>query len=146
MFVFFGFLTLVCLIASVSFLFDKKKSATGSFVVTFCFGVITYMLLPNAQQDAYDIAYKTCHDKWDANDTMRNTAILGVQIQFKKLDQLSLAPSDSFGAIRIICEIEANKAKDAIKLSIEHQSPVSALNLKSYLDNLFFRLFPNPNK
>ena len=155
MLVFFGFLTLVFFVASVSLFFDKNKSATGSFIFPFCFGVITYMLLPNAQQDAYDIAYKTCDAKWDANDTMRNTALLIVQIQFKKLDQLSLAPSDSFGAIRIICENEANKAKDAIRLSIEHQSPISASiptqsrksvpHSKSYFDDFFLKLFPNPN-
>ena len=133
MLVFFGFLTLVFFVASVAFLFDKKKSATASFIFPFCFGVITYMLLPNSQQDAYDIAYKTCHDKWDANDTMRNSAILGVQIEFKKLDQLSLAPADSFGAIRIICEIEANKAKDAV-------------NSQEKSDDLMLKLFPNTNK
>ena len=130
MLVFFGFLTLVFFVASVSLFFDKNKSATGSFIFPFCFGVITYMLLPNAQQDAYDIAYKTCDAKWDANDTMRNTALLIVQIQFKKLDQLSLAPSVSFGAIRIICENEANEAKDAVKS-------------KEKSDDLMLKLFPN---
>lgn len=133
MLVFFVILSGILLILSVFLLIKISKNALGLFILALFLCGIIYMFIPNAQQDAYDIAYKTCHDKWNANDTMRNTAILIVQIQFKKLDQLSLAPSDSFGAINIICEIDANKAKDAVKS-------------KEKSDDFMLKLFPNTNK
>lgn len=79
------------------------------------FGIATFFLYPNSEQNQlerrYEVVYQQCHDKYSANDTMRNTALLAVQLQFKKMDQLSLAPTESYQAIHIICDIEGNKAK-----------------------------------
>lgn len=68
------------------------------------------------QQAAYEMAFNTCENKWNANDTQKNTALLIVRMEFQRMDQLSIAPTDSYRAIRMICEVEAKKAKaEAIK-------------------------------
>jgi len=63
----------------------------------------------------YTSVNNSCWSKWNANDTMRNSALLAVQIQMKKIDQLSLAPTDSSGAISLLCRLEAEKAVEQMK-------------------------------
>ena len=68
------------------------------------------------KEDAeYSAVNKACWTKWNANDTMRNTAFVAVQIQMKRIDQLSKAPTDFEGAISLLCRVEADKAVENLK-------------------------------
>jgi len=63
----------------------------------------------------YSAVSKACWTKWNANDTMRKTAFFAVQIQMKRIDQLSKAPTDFEGAISLLCRAEADKAVENLK-------------------------------
>ena len=68
------------------------------------------------KEDAeYSAVNKACWTKWNANDSTRKTAFLVVQIQMKRIDQLSKAPTDFDGAISLICRAEADKAVENFK-------------------------------
>ena len=67
------------------------------------------------EEAEYTAVNKACWNKWNANDTMRNTALVAVQIQMKRIDQLSKAPKDFDGAISLLCRIEADKAVEELK-------------------------------
>ena len=67
------------------------------------------------EEITYTSVNNYCWSKWNANDTMRNSALLAVQIQMIKIDQLSLAPTDSSGAISLLCRLEAEKAVEQMK-------------------------------
>ena len=67
------------------------------------------------EEAEYSAVNKACWNKWNANDTMRNTAFVAVQMQMKRIDQLSKAPKDSDGAISLLCRIEADKAVEDLK-------------------------------
>jgi hypothetical protein len=62
------------------------------------------------QEIAKKVEYDECRRHWNASDTMRNTALLAVQIQFKKIDKLSLAPKTPDEAIMLLCEPEKKNA------------------------------------
>jgi hypothetical protein len=64
----------------------------------------------NKKELQYKVAFNVCKDKWNANDTMKNSALITVQLQFKKIDQLSLAPTDYKSAIDLLCKVDAEKA------------------------------------
>ena len=119
--VFFGGLTVMAIVKKVE---AQHISTMGAFFL-FC-AFISYILLhaslfrsaeENAVVNASQAARKTCEAKWGANDTQRNTALMIVQMQFARIDQASLAPTNPYSAISILCDIEANKAKEVAKLS-----------------------------
>ncbi len=103
--------------------FRKGKLPISTAVVVSCcailFSYLAYMTYPDKtealREQVYDATYKTCHEKWNANDTMRNSAIFIVQFQFARLDQQSLAPKEAYQAIHFICDIEAKEAQSKIK-------------------------------
>jgi len=68
------------------------------------------------KEDAeYSAVNKACWTKWNANDTTRKSAFFIVQIQMKRIDQLSIAPTDFAGAISLLCRAEADKAVENFK-------------------------------
>ena len=117
----------------------RFESAFSMLMMTLSFAVISYVLLSTlpseitfARENAYNKTYETCHSKWNANDKMRNSALLIVQIQFQRLGSLSHAPKESYAAINIICDIEAKEARAAVKGSE---------------DSFIMKIFPyHPNK
>jgi hypothetical protein len=60
----------------------------------------------------YKRVYSECENEYGQTDTSRNKALLIVQAEFAKDDNLSLAPTNPFRAIRMICEVKAQEAKD----------------------------------
>lgn len=60
----------------------------------------------------YKKTYADCYSELDRTDTSRNTALLTIQSEFAKHDNLSRAPTRSSEAIRMICEVKAQAAKD----------------------------------
>jgi hypothetical protein len=67
------------------------------------------------EEAEYSDARNACWTKWNANDTMRHSAFLAVQIQMQRIDQLSKAPKDAEGAISLLCKFEAEKAVENLK-------------------------------
>ena len=60
------------------------------FILTVLFGILSFVFYPNSdknkREEEYQIFYNQCHEKYSANDTMRNTALFVVQLQFKRMD------------------------------------------------------------
>ena len=95
---------------------NKTSNMIYFIFLALMFGVIAYFTVPNLSkmeaEERYQKAYKQCHDKYSENDTMKNIALFVVQLQFKKMDNLSLAPKEPYRAIHILCDIEANNSKN----------------------------------
>ncbi len=78
--------------------------------------IIIFLLLygcsPSKSDEAYNKAYSACTSKWLANDTMKNTALISVQMIFYKRDQLSVvAKWDYLDAVSFLCKADAKGVK-----------------------------------
>lgn len=60
----------------------------------------------------YKKTYADCYSELDGTDTSRNTALLTIQSEYARHDNLSRAPTRSSEAIKMICEVKAQAAKD----------------------------------
>ena len=65
---------------------------------------------PNPVNVAWNATYSACHQTWDANDTMRKSAMVASRAIFIRMNQASLAPDSTWGAINHLCTVEANTA------------------------------------
>ena len=85
----------------------------------FAIGAVCLMLYacsPSKSDEAYNKAYSACTSKWMANDTMKNTALLSVQMIFYKHDQSSVVAKWTYlDAISFLCKADAQEAAKGVK-------------------------------
>ena len=90
-----------------------------AFAIMLATLVLTVGCKDNSEKKAIDLArhaaYESCRDKWNKNDTSRQSLLLMVQLQFAKKDQLSAAPNTPTEAIRFWCNIYSDEAANVEK-------------------------------
>jgi hypothetical protein len=74
-----------------------------AFIAISCVIIFSTNAKPDPIAEQKKIERKACEDKWNINDTERNTALFIVRYQYMKMDQLSLAPTSVYDAISQLC-------------------------------------------
>ena len=88
------------------------KKYSFSFLVLF----LTSCFNPGEQigEKEYKKTYADCYSELDRTDTSRNTALLTIQSEYARHDNLSRSPTSPSEAIGMICEAKAKAARDKI--------------------------------